>query len=164
MRKFSQKLTFLPPYTQTYVCVLGGKKCYFYGKFCVRTKWMTLKVLRPEKNFGRLLIPFNIIIWSVYLFKVNNGKTRTISETYSEITIKAPERYQWRRSGVFIVNIVTLTCNKLRPLVRVDWPLLLWTRKKLEYIILQSQLFADVLFWQISQNLQEISCDWAFIR
>ena len=91
---------------------------------------MTLKVLRPEKNFGRLLIPFNIIIWSVYLFKVNNGKTRTISETYSEITIKAPERYQWRRSGVFIVNIVTLTCNKLRPLVRVDWPLLALNKKK----------------------------------
>ena len=91
---------------------------------------MTLKVLRPEKNFGRLLIPFNIIIWSVYLFKVNNGKTRTISETYSELTIKAPERYQWCRSGVFIVNIVTLTCNKLPPLVRVDWPLLALNKKK----------------------------------
>ena len=29
---------FLPPDTHTYVCVSGGKKCYFFGKFCVHTK------------------------------------------------------------------------------------------------------------------------------
>ena len=28
------------PDTQTNVCVSGGKKCWFFGKFCVRTKWM----------------------------------------------------------------------------------------------------------------------------
>ena len=24
-----------------YMCVSGGKKCKFFGKFCVRTTWMT---------------------------------------------------------------------------------------------------------------------------
>ena len=27
-----------------YECVSWGKKCKFFGKFCVRTKWMNLKV------------------------------------------------------------------------------------------------------------------------
>ena len=34
---FSQNYV-LPPDTHTYVCVAGGKKCLFFGKFCVRTK------------------------------------------------------------------------------------------------------------------------------
>ena len=36
--KFSEKLTFLSADTHTYACVSGGKKCYFFGEFCVRTK------------------------------------------------------------------------------------------------------------------------------
>ena len=39
-----------------------------------------------------------------YMFKVNNRNTRTMWELCSKLTIKAPERRQWRRSGVFIVN------------------------------------------------------------
>ena len=31
-QNFPKKLHFLPPDTQTYVCVSGGKKCYFFGK------------------------------------------------------------------------------------------------------------------------------------
>ena len=38
--KFSEGITFLPPDTHTYRCVSGDKKCYAFGKFCVRTKWM----------------------------------------------------------------------------------------------------------------------------
>ena len=37
--KFFEKL--LPPDTHTYVCISEGKKCSFFEKFCVRTKWMT---------------------------------------------------------------------------------------------------------------------------
>ena len=37
-----------------------------------------------------------------HVFEVNNRGTR--DETCSEITIKTPERRQWRRSVVFIVN------------------------------------------------------------
>ena len=40
----------------------------------------------------------------IYLLKVNNRNTRTRCEIYSKLTIKTPERRQWRRSGVFIVN------------------------------------------------------------
>ena len=36
----------------------------------------------------------------IYMFKVNNGNTRTGCEISSKLTIKTPER----RSGVFIVN------------------------------------------------------------
>ena len=40
----------------------------------------------------------------IYLFKVNNGHTRTMCQICSELTIKKRERRQWRRSGVFNVN------------------------------------------------------------
>ena len=39
-----------------------------------------------------------------YLFKVNNRSTKTRCEICSKLTIKTPERRDWRRSGVFIVN------------------------------------------------------------
>ena len=43
--KFSEKLTFLVPwYTHVGLPISGSgvKKCYFFGKYCVRTKWMIL--------------------------------------------------------------------------------------------------------------------------
>ena len=40
----------------------------------------------------------------IYMLKVNNRNTRTISEICSKLTIKTPEQRQWRRSGVFFVN------------------------------------------------------------
>ena len=40
----------------------------------------------------------------IYLFKVNNRNTRARCEICSKLTINTPERRQWRRSGVFIVN------------------------------------------------------------
>ena len=40
----------------------------------------------------------------IYLLKVNNRNTRIRCEICSKLTIKTPERRQWRRSGVFIVN------------------------------------------------------------
>ena len=39
-----------------------------------------------------------------YMFKVNNRNTRTKCEICSKLTIKTPERGQWRRSSDFIVN------------------------------------------------------------
>ena len=41
---------------------------------------------------------------SIYLLKVNNRSTRTRCEICSKLTIKIPERRQWRCSGIFIVN------------------------------------------------------------
>ena len=40
----------------------------------------------------------------IYMFKVNNGNSRTRCERCSKLTIKTPERRHWRRSGVLIVN------------------------------------------------------------
>ena len=40
----------------------------------------------------------------IYLLNVNNRNTRTRYEICSKLTIKTPERRQWGRSNVFIVN------------------------------------------------------------
>ena len=40
----------------------------------------------------------------IYQLKVNNRNTRSRCEICSELTIKTPERDDWRRSGIFIVN------------------------------------------------------------
>ena len=44
--------------------------------------------------------------WSsgIYLFKVNNGNFKIMSEICSMIRIKTPGRRLWHRSGVFFVN------------------------------------------------------------
>ena len=39
-QNFSKNLYFLPPDTHTNVCLSGGKKCKFFGKYCVRNKPM----------------------------------------------------------------------------------------------------------------------------
>ena len=41
---------------------------------------------------------------SIYLLKLSNRNTRARCEICSKLTIKTPERHQWHRSGVFIVN------------------------------------------------------------
>ena len=38
------------------------------------------------------------------MFKINNKNTRTSCEICSKLTMKTPERCQWRRPGAFIVN------------------------------------------------------------
>ena len=43
------------------------------------------------------------IMDGIYLLKVNSRNTRTWCEICSKLTIKTPERRQWRRSGVFII-------------------------------------------------------------
>ena len=49
-------------------------------------------------------ITLNIFPAGSYIFKVNNRRLRLRSEIISKLTIKTPERSQWRRFGVFIVN------------------------------------------------------------
>ena len=41
----------------------------------------------------------------IYLLKVSNRHTRKRCEICSKLTIKTSERCQWRRSGVFIVDL-----------------------------------------------------------
>ena len=40
----------------------------------------------------------------IYLFKVNNRKTRKRWETCSKLAMKTPERRNWRRSSILIVS------------------------------------------------------------
>ena len=39
-----------------------------------------------------------------YMFKINSRNTRTSFEICSKLTIKIPQRRQWRRYGIFTVN------------------------------------------------------------
>ena len=49
----------------------------------------------------------------IYLFKVNNRNTRIMCEICLKVTIKAPERRQWRHTG--LVSLL-LTLNRLHTL------------------------------------------------
>ena len=42
---------------------------------------------------------------NIYLFKVNNRNTRKMHKKCSKLTRKTPDRRQWRRFSVFIVNL-----------------------------------------------------------
>ena len=53
-------------------------------------------VVKIEKNTGSYPA-------GNYMFKFNNGNTRTRCEIFSKLTIKTPERRHWRHSGVFLV-------------------------------------------------------------
>ena len=69
-----------------YWCEIGSKIVY--------SNWFQIEIQKVGRYF-----PANI-----YLFKVDNIITRKRYEICSKLTIKTPERRQWRRSGVFIVN------------------------------------------------------------
>ena len=53
--------------------------------------------------------------FDIYLFKVNNGNTSTMCEICSKLTKKTPERRQWRRTGIFIVN-----CEQISHIILVN--------------------------------------------
>ena len=50
------------------------------------------------------IIGFSEFPAGICLLKVNNRNTRTSYEICSKLTIKTPERRQWCRFGVFIIN------------------------------------------------------------
>ena len=98
---------------QTICRTLLRKKCPNTEFFLVRIKENTdQKKLRIRTLFtqGIPKYPFIFIVFTVgiYLLKVNNRITKTRCKTCSKLTIKTPERRQWRRHwlcyGVFFVN------------------------------------------------------------
>ena len=50
------------------------------------------------------MIIFKTYQVGIYLLKVNDRNTKTRYEICSKVRIKTPERCQWRRSGIFILN------------------------------------------------------------
>ena len=82
---------------------------------CIRTLYMhfVLHFVKCFSYFFRILDFSSILAYlsswkhnpaDIYLLKVSNRNTRTICKICSKLAIKTPERRQWRRSGVFIVN------------------------------------------------------------
>ena len=61
-----------------------------------------LKNSKKAFHFFRILFLENTA--DIYLLKVNSRDTRTRCEICSKLTIKTPERRQWRRYDAFIVN------------------------------------------------------------
>ena len=57
-----------------------------------------------EELNKKVLYLFRGILVNIHLFKVNNRNTRKRCEMCSKLTIKTPERRQWLRCGVFVVN------------------------------------------------------------
>ena len=72
------------------------------------------EVLAPVYTYFSMLLSMKQLLprtWlfrylpaKIYLFKINNRNTIKWCEIYSKLKIKTPERRQWRRPGVFIVN------------------------------------------------------------
>ena len=60
-----------------------------------------MQYLKKKLNWvkANISLPANI-----YIFKLNNRKSTKRREINSKLTIKTPERCQWRRSVVLIVN------------------------------------------------------------
>ena len=69
-QNFPKKQHLLPPDMQTYLCVSGGKKCYFFGKFRVRIKWMI-----PFHEFKK---------FEIYVVEYHNETWWYISTTYEQ--------------------------------------------------------------------------------
>ena len=61
--------------------------------------------LKAIQAFPNVFLFYKHLAVNIYLFKVNNrNRKRKWSEICSNLTTKTPERRQWRRSGIFIVN------------------------------------------------------------
>ena len=82
------------------------------------------------------------------VFNVNNGKTSTVCEIYSNLTIKTPERRHWHRHGDFIVK-----SEQILPFVLV-LPLLI-LNKKTPLLILDKKVFIAGVLLLISGNVSE---------
>ena len=59
--------------------------------------------VKPFRIYSRSVLLHSPV--ANYIFNVNNRNTRTRCEICLKLTIKIPERCQWCRVGVFIVNI-----------------------------------------------------------
>ena len=88
---------------------------YILLKYCTSS---FILLNKQPKNLWYLLLNRRIYIFkntnlkwcksypaNTYLFKVNNRNTRKRYKICSKLKIKTPERRQWRRSVVFILNL-----------------------------------------------------------
>ena len=100
------------------ISLIGKKPLSIYSHpllyFEPEVKWypISLHIIFMSKKIFSNLKGYKDLLFSGYcyypadidMFKVNSRNTSTRCEICSRLTIKTPERRQWRRSGVFIGN------------------------------------------------------------
>ena len=103
--RFSENLTcfvLLPPLWDTPFCLITDGICWLDSIRLSPSCKTQRKIIDEQGTYTQRNITFPA---GTYLLKVNNRNTRT---RCSKLTIKTPEQRQWRqwrRSGVFIVNL-----------------------------------------------------------
>ena len=101
-----------------------------YVQYCIMTSWSSLRhdfmTDRQSQYLALVLVKsFFVVFWRFkmvrtfgndsstlilfyptgnYMFTVNNRNAKTRCRICSKLTIKTPERRNWNRPGVFIVN------------------------------------------------------------
>ena len=98
-----------------------------------------------------------------YLFSVNNENTGTIVWNFFKIPIKTPERRQWCRSDVFIVNIeqishIVLVFSLLTLNKQVD---LIDTFYVAVFLVIN--LLVGILMYYTNSTLRKMKCKLRFI-
>ena len=93
MPNFPKNEHFLPPDTHTYICVSGGKKCSFFGKFSMlcfletpvlrfallpyyRRKVLLFIITASSKSFSKIY---------TYEFQLENGKLMIHSQNFANV-------------------------------------------------------------------------------
>ena len=96
------------------ICVLMAKiNKKSFKKYDWKKNQDNQEFLKIYKTISYLLqvIANGEIPVGIYLLRVNTRNTWTRCEICSKLTITTPDRRQWRRSGVFIVNFEHLHTN-----------------------------------------------------
>ena len=101
--QFLASLLKLPPYKSTSF----GKPCMGYNIQLINSVLLIISFLTSSKHFS-VVLSYPIYAAPIYLFKVNDGNTRTLREIWLKL-IKIPERLHWRRSGFFMVNFIEIS-------------------------------------------------------
>ena len=111
----------------TYVCVWGGKKCLYFGKFCVRAKWVAPKVyvfqfswknsaLSKDMSIALLSLfvnqqPLEVLIFFMFaesgrLTKLAFVGNLSFAQFCPEIGIFKPSKVHWND---FCIDLMHLT-------------------------------------------------------
>ena len=97
LRKIFWKTKILTP---TYVCVSGGKKCLFFGKFYVSTKWISHNIICKIYQTSILFVSA-MHIWTLWLYRPKAKQTSRGTEPFSM------RRYGSKNSIICITNLKT---------------------------------------------------------
>ena len=92
-----------------YVCVSGGKKCWFFGKFCKRTKWMIPNVVESTEWLVKIR---NIWHDIAYYYNIHN-QDQPKRNCYRDQSI-AQAHIKDKVSTISTTNYKTASTNKMK--------------------------------------------------